>query len=207
MADRLNRDFFVRPAAEVGPDLLGCTLAVTTDDGAVALRLTEVEAYAGTDDPASHAWRGPTPRTAIMFGPAAHLYLYLVYGMHWCANIVTGPDGVAGAVLLRGGEVTSGHGLAATRRGLPPGDPRTARGPAGLVTSLGLTAADNGADLMSGRFALIRGVGTAPDAIVRGPRVGLTRAVETPWRFHLAGAPGVTAFRAGGKRRKPVDRE
>lgn len=205
MADRLIRDFFIRPANEVGPDLLGCTLVVTTDDGEVAVRLTEVEAYAGTDDLASHAWRGPTPRTAVMFGPAAHLYLYLVYGMHWCANIVTGPDGVAGAVLLRGGEVTAGHDLAATRRGLRPGDPRTARGPAGLVKSLGLTAADNGADLMAGRFALLRGTDPAPGAIVRGPRVGLTRAVETPWRFHLAGAPGVSAYRTGGKRRRPAD--
>lgn len=205
MADPLTRDFFVRPADEVGPDLLGCSLVVRSADGEVAIRLTEVEAYAGTDDPASHAWRGPTPRTAIMFGPAAHLYLYLVYGMHWCANIVTGHDGAAGAVLLRGGEVVAGQALAATRRNLPVGDPRTARGPAGLVKSLGLTAADNGADLLSARFDLVSRVGGDLEPIVRGPRVGLTRAVDTPWRFHLAGAAGVSAFRPGGKRRTPPD--
>ncbi len=100
----------------VAPDLLGRVLVTERPEGSVAVRLTEVEAYHGPEDPASHAFRGRTSRTAVMFGPAGHLYVYFVYGMHWCANLVTGPDGEASAVLLRAGEVVAGHELAGARR-------------------------------------------------------------------------------------------
>ena len=107
----LSRDFFARPALEVAPDLLGFLLTHTSRQGTVTVRLTEVEAYAGQDDPGSHAFRGPTPRTQVMFGPPGHLYVYFTYGMHWCMNLVCGPTGAASAVLLRAGEVVVGEQL------------------------------------------------------------------------------------------------
>ena len=110
-ADRLPRSFFARPVLEVAPDLLGCQV---THSG-VTIRLTEVEAYAGQIDPGSHAFRGPTPRTEVMFGPAGFLYVYFTYGHHWCANLVVGHEGSASAVLLRGGEVVAGHDRASNR--------------------------------------------------------------------------------------------
>ncbi len=101
--DRLPRSFFARPVLEVAPELLGCTV----HHAGVSVRLTEVEAYAGEVDPGSHAFRGPTPRTRVMFGPAGFLYVYFTYGHHWCANLVVGHEGSASAVLLRGGEVVA----------------------------------------------------------------------------------------------------
>jgi DNA-3-methyladenine glycosylase len=171
-------------ALEIAPRLLGATIR----HGGVALRLTEVEAYAGSDDPGSHAYRGRTPRNEVMFGPAGHLYCYFVYGMHVCANLVTGPVGQAGAVLLRAGEVVAGIELARERR---PGvrDRDLARGPARLCTALGLVLTDNGAvlDLELAPAA----VGT----VATGPRVGLRLAAERPWRFWLPGEPTVSSYR------------
>ena len=125
---RLPRSFFDRDVDAVADDLLGRVIAVVRDGIRVAVRLTEVEAYAGLDDPASHAFRGLTPRTAIMFGPPGHLYTYFVYGMHWCANIVTGPDGDPSAVLLRAGQVVDGVDTA--RAAPTAGDARTTNWPA-----------------------------------------------------------------------------
>jgi DNA-3-methyladenine glycosylase len=139
----LSRSFFARDVLEVAPALLGCLLV----NAGVTLRLTEVEAYAGEKgDPGSHAFRGQTPRTAVMFGPAGHLYVYFTYGMHFCANVVTGEDGLASAVLLRAGAVVDGHELAATRR---PGvrERDWARGPARLTVTMGLAREENGLDL------------------------------------------------------------
>ena len=171
--------------------------------GTVAVRLTEVEAYAGVDDPASHAFRGRTPRTAVMFGPGGHLYTYFVYGMHWCANIVTGPDGNASAVLLRAGEVVDGHDVAAQRRpGFRPRD--LARGPARLAMALALGREHNGMALVGQRAG---GRVAAPEVLVEtalvrtGPRVGVSGpggdGVTYPWRFWVDGDPTVSAYRPG----------
>src|SRR5919197_40852 len=143
----LPRGFFDRPAAEVAPDLLGRYLERSSPDGTVLLRLTEVEAYAGERDPASHAFRGRTARTAVMFGPPGHAYVYFTYGMHWCANVVCGSDGVAAAVLLRAGEVIDVLEAAHSRRAAARRDTDLARGPARLASCLALGRATNGIDL------------------------------------------------------------
>jgi DNA-3-methyladenine glycosylase len=174
---------------EVAPRLLNAVLT----RGGVSLRLTEVEAYAGHDDPGSHAHRGRTDRNAVMFGPPGHLYVYFVYGMHHCANIVTGPAGEAGAVLLRAGEVVSGIELARVRR---PGasDRDLARGPARLCRALGIDLSDNGT-----RIDLV--AGERPLQTSCGPRVGLRHAAERPWRFWVSGDPTVSTYRAAAVRR------
>jgi DNA-3-methyladenine glycosylase len=171
---------------EVAPRLLGAVLS----HGGVSVRLTEVEAYAGPDDPGSHAFRGPTTRNAVMFGPPGHLYVYFVYGMHHCANLVTGRDGDPGAVLLRAGEVVAGLDLARERR-RGSNDRDLARGPARLCRVLGLQLADNGipADLVPGE---------SPASISTGPRVGLRHAADRPWRFWITGDPTVSTYRPAG---------
>ena len=128
----------------VAPRLLGSLLSHTTGDGTVTVRLTEVEAYLGALDPGSHAYRGRTARNAPMFGPPGHLYIYFTYGMHWCANLVTGPDGEANGILFRAGEVVAGLDLARRRRPAARQDRELARGPARLATALGLDGAQHG---------------------------------------------------------------
>ena len=123
---------------EVAPDLLGATVRHLSPAGPVAVRLTEVEAYAGEADPGSHAFRGRTPRTAVMFGPPGRVYVYFTYGMHWCMNLVCGPEGEASAVLLRAGEVVEGADLAAARRTTAKSPRELARGPARLTVALGV---------------------------------------------------------------------
>ena len=185
--------------------LLGCRLS----GYGVTVRLTEVEAYSGVGgDPASHAFRGQTPRNAVMFGPAGVLYVYFTYGMHWCMNVVTGPVGAASAVLLRAGEVVDGADLARSRRvarsGAAVTDRDLARGPSRLAMALGVTGQDNGARLLdgSGDIALLsRRTAVAPDAIRIGPRVGVAVGAETPWRFWLAGEPTVSAYKKHVPRR------
>jgi DNA-3-methyladenine glycosylase len=162
--ETLPRDFFSRPAVEVAPDLLGCVLTRETAAGLVAVRLTEVEAYAGQTDPASHAYRGRTARNAVMFGPPGHAYVYFTYGMHFCVNLVCMPPGTPYAVLLRAGEVIVGEELAWCRRYGAPADAargpdgsaardlarRTrdlARGPARLCQALGIDRSLDGADV------------------------------------------------------------
>lgn len=191
------RSVLARPVLDVAPLLVGCLLVGRTG---VTLRITETEAYDGPGDPASHAVRR-TPRTEVMFGPAGHLYVYFVYGMHWCANVVTGPDGLASAVLLRAADVVAGLPAARSLRpGVPDG--RLGRGPAAVTTLLGLTGADSGADLCRpGRPVELRW--GDPVTVASGPRVGITRAVERPWRFWQPGSASVTAFRAGARRRVP----
>ena len=160
------------PVLEVAPRLLGAELRHASDVGTVALRLTEVEAYDGANDAGSHAYRGRTPRNAVMFGPPGHLYCYFTYGMHVCCNVVTGPEGAASAVLLRAGEVVDGLELARSRR---PGasDRDLARGPARLCKALGIDLSDNGNDLVTGpvtlgrRRAGLRGVHRAPRRAAR----------------------------------------
>lgn len=150
----LARDFFARPSLEVAPDLLGCVLAHRTEAGLVAVRLTEVEAYSGAVDPASHAYRGQTARNAVMFGPPGHAYVYFTYGMHFCMNLVCLPPGTAAAVLLRAGEVTEGEELARSRRPAAVSARDLARGPARLCQALGIDRALNGADVCAPDSAL-----------------------------------------------------
>ena len=209
----LPRDFFARPSIEVAPDLLGCVLEHATAGGLVAVRLTEVEAYAGASDPASHAYRGRTARNAVMFGPPGHAYVYFTYGMHFCVNLVClGEAGSASAVLLRAGEIVTGENLARIRRTRGPASIASrdlARGPARLCQALAIDRALDGADACAASSPLrVRSeAGTPPRSakIATGPRVGVSRAAEIPWRFWLEGDPTVSVYRpAGPRRRKPV---
>jgi DNA-3-methyladenine glycosylase len=178
---------------------------VVTDrpEGRVALRLTEVEAYSGEGlDPASHAHRGPTPRAEIMFGPPGRLYVYFSYGVHWCANVVVGPEGRGSAVLLRAGEVVVGETLAATRRPAARVPRDLARGPARLTQALAIGPDDKGTDLLDPGSSVRLHRGPAPLAVSAGPRVGISLATDLPWRFWDADAPSVSVFRAGGKPRR-----
>lgn len=177
-----------RPVLEVAPRLLGAVLR----HGEVAVRLTEVEAYDGADDPGSHAYRGRTRRNATMFGPPGHLYVYFTYGMHHCCNVVTGREGRASAVLLRAGEVVEGVEAARERRGGAP-DRDLARGPARLCQALGLTRDHDGADLRGPAVELLPG--SPVQAFERGPRVGLRGAPDRPWRYWLAGERSVSTYR------------
>ncbi len=204
-ADRLR---LAGPALGVAPRLLGAVLSSGVGADQVAVRLTEVEAYEGADDPASHAYRGPTPRTAVMFGPPGFLYCYFTYGMHWCANIVCGADGRAAAVLLRAGEVITGGALARARRPAARSARALARGPARLAACLGLDGTSNGLDLCSaGSPVQLSGVRSRrPPGVRTGPRVGIATAAERPWRFWLDGEASVSAFKAGGRTRQTLAR-
>ena len=187
------RELLSGPVLEVAPRLLGAHLSA----GGVTVRLTEVEAYAGEDDPGSHAFRGPTPRTQVMFGPAGHAYVYFTYGMHFCCNVSCGPEGEASAVLLRAGEVVDGLDVARERR--PRSSDRDlARGPARLCSALGIAREQDGLDL-SGLLL----PGAEPAEVATGPRVGLRLAAERPWRFWLPGEPTVSRYVPAKPRRTP----
>lgn len=198
---------FAGPVLDVAPALLGGHL---TAHG-VTVRLTEVEAYAGTSDPGSHAFRGPTPRTEVMFGPPGHLYVYFSYGMHWCCNVVCGPDGKASAVLLRAGEVVDGMEVARSRRDAGRNRPHPARdlarGPARLASALRLGRAENGVDLLDpGGPVSLRVTDRTDLRVCRGPRVGVSGAGgdpdHYPWRFWLDGDPAVSTYRPATARRR-----
>ena len=188
----VGRAFYDRPVLEVARDLLGMVVVHDT----VAIRLTEVEAYAGDVDPASHAYRGPTPRNSVMFGRGGHAYVYFTYGMHFCMNLVCGPSGVASAVLLRAGEVVGDIDRARSRR---PGarDRDLARGPARLTKAMAIDRTLDGVDVTrrDSPLRVLRGE-CVPDAVVRrGPRVGVNAAAEHPWRLWIDGDPTVSTYR------------
>ncbi|WP_326788620.1 DNA-3-methyladenine glycosylase [Streptomyces sp. NBC_00151] len=190
------RAALARPAEEVAPDLLGAVLTHETPEGTVSITITETEAYSGAADPASHAYRGRTPRNAVMFGPAGHLYVYRSHGLHWCANVVTGADGIASAVLIRAGRVIEGEDLARERRGDKVESARLARGPGNFCQALGITAEHNGTDLLTDAPVALSEGEPVPAALVRaGPRVGVSRAHDWQHRFYLAGDPTVSAYR------------
>lgn len=196
-----------RDALAAAPFLLGATLSVLGPTTAVSVRLTEVEAYLGEHDPGSHAFRGRTARNSSMFEAGGRIYVYSIYGMHHCANIVCGPAGSASAVLLRAGEVTRGVEAARARRPRAQRDTDLARGPSRLCTALGLTREDDGALLgeAGGRARLVLPEEpVAPAMIRRGPRTGVTGpggdGDAYPWRFWIDGDPTVSAYRAAPRR-------
>lgn len=207
--------WFERDPLELAPLLLGGVLRRADASGAVALRLTEVEAYRGADDPGAHSFRGRTARNATMFGPGGHVYCYFTYGMHHAVNIVAGPEGSGWGVLVRAGEVVEGSTLARERRSARRASPPTgelARGPGNVAQALGATLADDGAALadslaLSGGDALWTfAPAGAPPAHTTGPRVGVSGpggdAAAHPWRFWIPGEPSVSAYRAAAPRRR-----
>ncbi|MFJ8693431.1 DNA-3-methyladenine glycosylase [Streptomyces roseolilacinus] len=202
----LPRDFFDRPVLEVAPDLLGRTLVRMTDDGPIELRLTEVEAYAGEVDPGSHAYRGRTARNAVMFGPPGHAYVYFTYGMWHCLNLVCGPVGTAGGVLLRAGEIRAGHELARRRRLSARHDKELAKGPARLATALDVDRTLDGTDACAdgnSPLSVLAGTPVTPGRVRNGPRTGVGgEGAVHPWRFWIEGDPTVSPYRAHTPRRR-----
>jgi DNA-3-methyladenine glycosylase len=200
----LARSFFVPSAVEVAPRLLGCVLSASSGDGEVAVALTEVEAYMGGADPASHSYRGRTRRNAVMFGPSGHAYVYFTYGMHFCVNLVCSPEGTPTAVLLRAGAIVTGIELARARRSVrgSPADRDLARGPARLCQALGIDRGWDGVDACDPASPLRILAGPGPvGAVCSGPRVGVSQAAEVPWRFWVEGEPSVSVYRAHVPRR------
>jgi DNA-3-methyladenine glycosylase len=179
--ERLTREFFARTVHEVAPELIGATMLV---DG-VGGRIVEVEAY-DQEDPASHGFRGPTARTASMFGPPGHAYVYRSYGVHWCLNLVCAEEGRSEAALVRALEPTYGLEAIRERRGLEA-ERALCSGPGKLCQALGITRDLDGLPLDEPPFELLARESEPPLAV--GPRVGITRAAEQPWRYGLAGSP------------------
>ncbi len=186
----LGAGFFEGDALEVAPKLLNKLLV----RGGLVGRIVEVEAYRGSEDPASHAYRGMTPRNATMFGPAGRLYVYFTYGMHWCANVVCRPEGIAQAVLLRAAAPLAGTEAMQAARGSARRQRDLASGPARLCQAFGITGADDGADLV----AVDRGIYIADDGVpppdhpgVSG-RVGIRDGVDLPWRWWVPGDENVS---------------
>jgi DNA-3-methyladenine glycosylase len=227
----MPREFFARPSVPVAPDLLGCVLEHQTEAGLVAVELTEVEAYAGASDPASHAYRGKTARNAVMFGPPGHAYVYFTYGMYFCVNLVCLGNGSASAVLLRAGRVIEGEELARVRRtagprgggqspradGQPPREKKAvsyrdlARGPARLCQALDIDRSLDGADVcvpespLRMRWPDASTTGRSVDRkVLSGPRVGISAAAEVPWRFWVEGDPTVSAYRPAVPRHRKL---
>jgi DNA-3-methyladenine glycosylase len=195
----LPRSFYNRPVLDVARDLLGATI----DCAGVRVRLTEVEAYDGPDDPASHAYRGQSARNAVMFGPPGHAYVYFTYGMHFCVNLVCGPAGRPSAVLLRAGAVIAGGDLAQARR--PRSTSRDlARGPARLTQALAIDRTLNGTDvtIRSSPLRVLAGQPVPDDEVRRGPRVGVAQAHDRPWRIWVDGDPSVSTYRRHVPRRR-----
>ena len=179
--ERLTCEFFARSVHEVAPELIGATLLVDSVGGTIV----EVEAY-DQDDPASHGFRGPTPRTTSMFGPPGHAYVYRSYGIHWCLNLVCAPEGRAEAALVRALEPTRGIETMRERRGFEASR-ALCSGPGKLCQALGITRAFDGLALDESPFDLVSR--ESEPSLVVGPRIGITRAIEQPWRYGLAGSP------------------
>ncbi len=198
---RLRRSFYARDSRAVAPELLNKVLV----HGGRAARIVEVEAYAGADDPGSHAYRGQTPRNRVMFGPAGHLYVYFTYGMHWCANAVCGSPGMASAVLLRAGAPLKGVEEMFAARAAARRTRDLCSGPAKLCQALALDRAFDGADLVTAdRGVTIVDDGTPPPAEPGvSTRIGLSAGAEHPWRWFVPGEPNVSAHRRPAPARRP----
>ena len=176
LPQHLSAAFFNRPAPTVAAELVGCVLTLNCIGG----RIVETEAYAA-DDPASHSFKGPTPRNAVMFGPAAHVYVYRIYGLHWCLNFTCGGGA---AVLIRALEPTTGIEVMAARRAAA-GPHNLCSGPGKLCQALGVDRSLNGRSALDQPFALTRGIASP---IIAGPRIGITQGRDTPWRFSHGGS-------------------
>jgi DNA-3-methyladenine glycosylase len=186
----LQRRFFARDSVVVARALLGHLLVHETPGGRLVGRIVEAEAYRGPLDPASHAYRR-TPRSAIMFGPPGFAYVYFSYGVHWCLNVVTEPDGRAGAVLLRALEPLDGVDLMRRRRGPSVRPERLATGPGSLTRAMAIGSEHNGSDLTAPPLYLANG-GRRRGEISAGPRIGISAAVDRPWRFGIKGHPSLS---------------
>ncbi len=191
----LPRSFFAGDALDVAPQLLNKLLVHDDPSGErLAVRLVEVEAYRGAEDPGSHAYRGMTPRNRTMFGPAGHLYVYFSYGAHWCMNVVCGPGGVASAVLLRAGAPVEGIELMRKRRVRARRDRDLCSGPGKLTQALGIDRSFDGADLVRGALRVVDDGVPPPSRPGVSTRVGLGagRGETHPWRFFVSGDPNVS---------------
>ena len=189
-----SRTWFDRPSDELAPDLLGSRIVHASADGVVGGRIVEVEAYAGPEDLAAHSSRGRTARNAVMFGQPGHLYVYLIYGMHHCLNVVAGPGYKPEAVLIRALELDEGLAMARARRGDRPADLRLASGPGNVGQALGIDRALNGIDLLGGPIWIEPRAGALPQ-IRRGPRIGVDYAAgwaARPMRFWIDDDPHVS---------------
>ncbi|MDQ3881069.1 MAG: DNA-3-methyladenine glycosylase [Chloroflexota bacterium] len=198
MAER-DRGWFDRPALAVARELIGARLVHETRDGVVAGVIVETEAYAGPEDLAAHSARGRTPRNAVMFGPPGHAYVYLVYGIHHCVNVVCGPGEKPEAVLLRAATIDVGLEVARRRRGSGVADHRLAAGPGNLTVAFAIDRASNGGDLIHGPLRVEPGA--APRTIATSVRIGVAYSgawAELPWRFMAAGDPHVSRPARGG---------
>jgi DNA-3-methyladenine glycosylase len=190
----LDRTWFDRPAEEVARDLLGARLAHRSADGTVAGTIVEVEAYAGPEDLAAHSARGRTPRNDVMFGSPGHLYVYIIYGMHHCMNVVCGPDTKPEAVLLRGVAIDQGLDLARRRRGAAVPAARLASGPGNVARAFGVDRALNGIDLLVGPIRIVPHA-RRDLAIAAGARIGVEYAGDCaarPMRFWIRDDPHVS---------------
>lgn len=198
------------PSTELAPHLLGARVSTFVDGQLVVVRLTEVEAYSGADDPGSHAYRGKTKRNAALFGPPGTAYVYFTYGMHYCANVVCGTDGAASAVLMRAGEVLAGEDVVRARRGQPEVPaPRLLSGPARLAQGLGLDLQQNGAGFLRGTARGpdpslgLENLAALPSAFSSGPRTGVSGpggSADYPYRFWLPDESSVSAYRSAAPR-------
>lgn len=198
MARRLTRAFYARDSLELAPLLLNKLLVRDEPEGRLAARIVEVEAYRGSLDPGSHAFRGQTPRNMSMFGPPGRLYVYFTYGLHWCANVVAlAPPGDASAVLLRAGEPIEGLDVMRARRPAARRDRDLCSGPARLAQAFGIAKEQNGASLVRGELG-IYDVGVEPPARPgRSPRIGLAegRGETSRWRWFVPGNEHVSRYR------------
>jgi DNA-3-methyladenine glycosylase len=188
---RLRRSFFSRDPVTVARDLLGRILFYRTPDGLLAGRIVETEAYTGEADPASHAFRGRTARNAVMFGAAGHAYVYFSYGVHFCLNVTAGTPGVPGAVLLRALEPLAGLEIMGRHGGQGP-EVRLLSGPGKIGRGFGLTLKDNGRDFTRGPLGLAEGTPVPNREVAISPRVGISRAVDLPYRFAVIGSRSVS---------------
>jgi DNA-3-methyladenine glycosylase len=178
----LSRSFHARDPLVVAPELLNKVLAC--HDGRVG-RIVEVEAYRG-DDPAAHSYRGRTPRNEVMFGPPGHMYVYFTYGMHWCCNAVCGPKGAGNAILIRAMQPVAGLDLMHAARPLAKNDRQLCNGPACLTQAMSITKLQNGIDLVKGDAYVLADDGTPPpDHPVQTTRIGISKAVDYPWRWYV----------------------
>jgi len=191
----LPRSFYARDSLVLAPDLLNKLLVTRTDDGVrLAARIVEVEAYQGSDDAGSHAYRGMTPRTTVMFGSPGHLYVYFTYGMHWCANVVATKDGDAAAVLLRAAAPVDGIEVMRERRVKARRDRDLLAGPARLCQAFGISGLHNGVDLVRGPVRILDDGVVPPDEPGVSTRIGLSpgRGDDHPWRYFVPGDPNLS---------------